>query len=217
MAEAGDGNRLLALMLHPVRLRIIQQFNPERTLTAAQLARALPDVPQASLYRHLKQLAAGGVIAVVDERQVRNMTEKVYALVPATTRLDLADAARATKDELVHLFAAFAALLLSDFRHYLRHRPGDRVDLQGDGVTFWQRALYLTPEEGEELTAMLDAATASLAGHAPGPGRRRQLVSFATMPAPDAPGDQLAGPGEPDAFTPSDSHSPTAGSGGRSA
>ena len=194
MSTTVGGARTLALLLHPVRLRIVQQFDRERRLTAGQLAGALPDVPQASLYRHLNRLAEGGALVVAEERQVRNMTEKVYALVPASTKLDLADSVRATKDELMRLFTAFAALLLSDFRHYLRRRPGERVDFRRDGVTFWQRALYLTPEEVEQLSATLDAALASLEGHAPGPGRRRQLVSFATMPTMDQPDDEALEP-----------------------
>ena len=114
---------------------------------------------------------------------------------PGTTIVcDLADSARATKDELMRLFTAFVALLLSDFRHYLRRRPGERVDFRRDGVTFWQRALYLTPEEVEQLSATMDAAIASLEGHPPGPGRRRQLVSFATMPTMDQPDDEALEP-----------------------
>lgn len=58
------------LLLHPVRLRIVTAA-AGRELTAADLAAALPDVPQATLYRHLKRLVDGGMLAVVAENPVR--------------------------------------------------------------------------------------------------------------------------------------------------
>jgi hypothetical protein len=41
------------LLLHPVRLRIVQAFLGDRALTTGDLRAELPDVPPASLYRHV--------------------------------------------------------------------------------------------------------------------------------------------------------------------
>ncbi len=41
------------LLLHPVRLRIVQAFLADRALTTSELRTELPDVPTASLYRHI--------------------------------------------------------------------------------------------------------------------------------------------------------------------
>src|SRR6266542_2260634 len=41
------------LLLHPVRLRIVQTFLGDRALTTSQLRAELPDVPPASVYRHV--------------------------------------------------------------------------------------------------------------------------------------------------------------------
>ena len=68
------------LVLHPVRLRILQAFLGGRHLTTGDLARELPDVAQAGLYRHVRSLAEGGVLEVVRERQVRGAVERTYAL-----------------------------------------------------------------------------------------------------------------------------------------
>src|SRR5215831_1697445 len=59
------------LLLHPVRLRILQTFLGDRTLTTSDLQAELPDVPPASLYRHVGKLVDAGVLAVVSERRVR--------------------------------------------------------------------------------------------------------------------------------------------------
>src|SRR6185437_4634635 len=68
------------LVLHPVRLRILQAFLGGRRLTTGDLARELPDVAQAGLYRHVSRLAEGGVLEVVSERQARGAVERTYAL-----------------------------------------------------------------------------------------------------------------------------------------
>jgi DNA-binding transcriptional ArsR family regulator len=59
------------LLLHPVRLRILRAFLGDRALTTTELRTELPDVPPASLYRHVARLADGGVLSVVAERRVR--------------------------------------------------------------------------------------------------------------------------------------------------
>src|SRR5690349_5071480 len=67
------------LILHPLRLRLLQTL-AGRQLTASALGAALPEVPQATLYRHLKALVEGEVLEIVAERPVRGAVERVYAL-----------------------------------------------------------------------------------------------------------------------------------------
>ena len=67
------------VVMHPVRLRIIQQLGG-RSLTTAQLRAALPDVTQATLYRHVATLVDSGILSVVEERKVRGAVERTLAL-----------------------------------------------------------------------------------------------------------------------------------------
>ena len=175
----------LQLLLHPHRLRIVQLLEPGRRLTARQIGRAAPDIPPATLYRHLNQLVEGGLLAVVEERQVRNMTERVYALVEADNLLDPESSVEATKDDLLHIFTTFVTLLLGDFQRYLANAPGERVDFRRDGATFWQQKAALTTEEAWQLSAILNATLASFREGPEDPRRRQHLVSFAMMPATD--------------------------------
>ncbi len=174
----------LQLLLHPHRLRIVQLLEPGRRLTARQIGRVAPDIPPATLYRHLNQLVEGGILAVVEERPVRNMTERVYALVEASNLFDPASSVEVTKDDLMHIFTTFATLLLADFQRYLANSPGERVDFRRDGATFWQQKAALTAEEAWQLSAMLNAALAEFRERPVDP-RRRHIVSFAMMPASD--------------------------------
>ena len=45
------------VVMNPVRQRIFQYFLLHEAGTVKELKRALPDVPNASLYRHIKVLA----------------------------------------------------------------------------------------------------------------------------------------------------------------
>ena len=56
MAASGE------LVLHPVRLRIVQAFLGTPSLTTAQLRERLPDVPAATLYRQVATLVEGGLL-----------------------------------------------------------------------------------------------------------------------------------------------------------
>src|SRR5580693_5088430 len=75
------------LLLHPVRLRILQAFLGDRALTTSQLSAELSDVPAASLYRHVARLVDGGALQVVAERRIRGAVERTYVLRQAAARV----------------------------------------------------------------------------------------------------------------------------------
>src|SRR6516165_2569520 len=107
------------LLLHPVRLRIIQAFLGDRALTTAQLRDELPDVPPASLYRHIARLVDGGVLSVVAERRVRGALERTYVLRVAAASINLQELEQRTQEDHRQAFMAFMAGLLGDFDRYL--------------------------------------------------------------------------------------------------
>src|SRR3984957_15691289 len=107
------------LLLHPVRLRIIQAFLGDRALTTSQLASELSDVPAGSLYRHVALLADAGVLQVVAERRVRGVVERTYTIRLASAHIGPAEAAAMTPAEHKQAFMAFTAGLLADFDRYL--------------------------------------------------------------------------------------------------
>ncbi|MEE3921886.1 helix-turn-helix domain-containing protein [Micromonospora sp. BRA006-A] len=59
----------MELLMHPVRLRIVQAFLGGRTLTTTDLRAELSDVPPATLYRQVATLADHGVLHTVGERR----------------------------------------------------------------------------------------------------------------------------------------------------
>ena len=67
------------ILLHPVRLRIVLTVAGDEA-TTADIAERLPDVPQATLYRHIAKLADSGILDIVGERRARGAVEKTYSV-----------------------------------------------------------------------------------------------------------------------------------------
>jgi hypothetical protein len=179
----GHGDRQMTsaeLLLHPVRLRIVQAFLGGRELTTADLRDELSDVPTATLYRQVATLWEGGVLEVTEERKIRGTFERRYRLAPEAASVGPEEAAGMTVEEQRRAFLTFVAGLLADFDRYLER--GD-VDLARDRVGYRQVALYLTDSELDELLAELRAVFATRLDRPAGEGRTRRLVSTLVMPA----------------------------------
>ena len=166
------------LLLHPVRLRIVQAL-VGAPMTSLQLKDRLGDVPQATLYRHIKQLTDGGLLEVTDERPVRGGVERTYRVVPTSVALDERDVESATADDHFRYFATFLGTLLTDFAAYL---DGGDPALSRDRVGYRQVPLWLTDEEFDALAATIATAVQDQVDNQPTDGRRRRLLSTIVMP-----------------------------------
>ena len=171
------------LILHPVRFRILGLLVGGRRMSALEMAEALPDIPQATLYRHLNKLYKGGVLTVANERQVRGTVEKIYALPDKQAVLSAADLAHADRDDHLRYFMTFVASLVDDYGRYLR-QPS--VDLEADGVGYRQVPLYLTDEEFAEFVQAIRPPIREAMANSPEPGRRRRLFTTIIIPEPQA-------------------------------
>lgn len=171
------------LILHPVRMRLILALAHRQPLSAQQLAEALPDVPQATLYRHLNRLYRAGIFAVVAERQVRGAVEKVYAFSPESVNVTQTDLASASRDDHMRYFATFLASLMDEFARYLQQ---ETINYEADGVGYRQVPLYLSDEEFKQMSGAFNAALLPLLANRPAPGRRRRILTSIVMPASDA-------------------------------
>jgi DNA-binding transcriptional ArsR family regulator len=169
--------------MHPVRMRIIQAFLGDRKLTTGDLRAELPDVPPASLYRHLARLIDAGVLDVVAERKVRGTVERTYVKHgrQSVTGTELAQMSRA---DLRRAFLAYVAVLLADIDRYLER---DDADLRRGGATFRIAALWLTDDELRELAAGYGKLLRPYLDRPATPGRTRRVVRTIVLPATDYP------------------------------
>jgi DNA-binding transcriptional ArsR family regulator len=169
----------LDLLIHPIRLRIVRVLW-QKQQTIAEIAASLPDVPQATLYRHVNKLAHSGILAIVAEHRVRGTVEKVYSL--------KREAATVTWDKIKNLspenhlrhFTAFVATMLSDFSRYLsQNKP---VDFSRDLVAYRQVPLFLSNDELKEISQKINVALKPFLGNLSKPERRLRVLSTMIMP-----------------------------------
>jgi DNA-binding transcriptional ArsR family regulator len=167
------------LLLHPVRLRIVQSFLGDRALTTGALSAELSDVPAASLYRHVARLVDAGVLTVVAERRVRGAVERTYVLRLTAATVGPDQLAEMSVEDHRQAFMAFVAGLLGDFDRYLAR--GD-VDLSRDGVGYRIAALWLDDTEYLALMRELAAVLATRMANQPTPGRTRHILGSVLLP-----------------------------------
>jgi DNA-binding transcriptional ArsR family regulator len=174
------------LLLHPVRLRIVQAFLGDRALTTSELRRELPDVPPASLYRHVARLVDAGVLSAVAERRVRGAVERTYVMRATAATIGLDEIERMSRDEHRHAFMAFVAGLLGDLDRYLEREDFDPLR---DGAGYRLAGLWLDDTEFVEFVRDLARVVQPRLANAPAPGRRRRILGTVLLPGEDAPRD----------------------------
>lgn len=151
----------------------------DRHLSARQLCEILPDVPQATLYRHFQKLTQAGILTVVEERPIRGTVEKLYALQEQNTELSPEEIAALSREDHQRYFTTFIATLLTDFEQYLQR---ENIDLVRDGVGYRQVALHLSEEELAQLTEALNRTLKPFLQKKPSKRRQRFLLSSILMP-----------------------------------
>ncbi len=163
--------------MHPVRLRIIQQVGT-RGVTTSELRAALPDVTQATLYRHVAALVEADILAVVDERRVRGAVERTLALGGRMAHVDHAELREMGEQELRQSFLTFLAHLGETF---------DRASTDGafrDFLGFGQVQLQVTTADLTEIQARLTELLTPYMT-AKRPGSRTVTLATALIPEPD--------------------------------
>jgi DNA-binding transcriptional ArsR family regulator len=167
------------LLLHPVRLRIIHAVLDGQPFTTSALRERLPDISQATVYRQVALLVAGGLVEVDREDRVRGAVERSYRLHPARTAMNADDVAAMTVDDHQRGFAAAVAALLAEFNAYLGR---DGADPLADSVSYKQFSLWLSQEEKAAFIEEVVLAIRRRAAQEPSPDRRRHLMSTILFP-----------------------------------
>lgn len=171
------------LLLHPVRLRILQAFLGGRALTTSELSAELSDVPAASLYRHVALLVDAAVLDVVAERRVRGALERTYELRVGAGVIGPDEFRAMSVDEHRQAFMAFVAALLGDFDRYLAR---DEIDPVRDGVTYRISGFWLDDSEYQQMLTQLTAVLEPLLANRPGSGRALRLLGYTFLPGNDS-------------------------------
>jgi DNA-binding transcriptional ArsR family regulator len=168
----------LDLLLHPIRLRILSNIGG-REMTSQQIAKLLPDVPVATLYRHINALYEGDLLTITKENPIRGTVEKVYAISDLSAlNLSEEDFKDATKDDHTRFFTTYLFSLLADFTQYLQSK--DELDFTADGVGYHTVPIYLSDEELITFSQQMQSLLQTYAS--PQKGRKQRKLSFVIMP-----------------------------------
>jgi len=169
------------VILHPVRMRIIQSLVSE-PLTVQQMKERMPDIPQATLYRHLKKLFESKVVFVVDEQQIRGTVEKWYALHPKEVNLGTDELANYTKEQYMALFMKYIANIMAEYERYVSQ---EKVDFVKDGVSLRHASLYLSDEEFTSLLQELGKVYSKVLTNKQAPDRKKRTFANIIIPEPN--------------------------------
>ena len=123
------------IVMNPVRQRIFQFFLLHETGTVKEIRKALPDVPSASLYRHVKILADSSILVVVGENRIRGTVESIYQLNKDALTIE-DENGNAVQMSLLSICASFA-----------RYFSSGNADPKKDMLLFTNCTLVLTDEE----------------------------------------------------------------------
>lgn len=182
-----EPSKLADVILHPVRLRIVQQLGG-RDLTTSELRTALPDVSQATLYRHVAALVDAGVVAVADERRVRGAVERTLTLGDRMAHVDAPELRAMESGELRQSFLTFLAQLGRDFDRFVDAE--DSAALRGY-LGFGLVPLYVDADDLATLQHGLSQLIAPLLSDN-GDGKQRVMLSTTLLPDPGRRGDAVA-------------------------
>jgi len=167
------------VLLHPVRLAIVQQLEiGMRQLSVAELATELPEIPPATLYRHINTLVGHGICLVAGRRKVHSVQERVYALrSPESTLAHVDDSLHgAASHEQFDAIAMFLASLNRDLEASKRSRRQ-----RTRRPTYISTVAHLTDEDHAEVKR-IHAWIVALRSRPVPPDASLRLVTFMEFP-----------------------------------
>jgi DNA-binding PadR family transcriptional regulator len=167
------------ILLHPVRMRIFTEITGGQT-TAKALAQTLPDIPPATLYRHLKKMVEAGFLIIVDEIPIRGTVERVYAI--GTTGLSPEELSGMGVEELRGAVNMILSGFLGDFERYLGSKQGEQINPIEEGFEFSKAQLHLTDVEFARLKQDLWAVVEPMTELPPSSDRKRRTFSYLFIP-----------------------------------
>jgi DNA-binding transcriptional ArsR family regulator len=167
------------ILLHPIRMRIFSEVTGGNA-TAKTIGAAMPDVPQATLYRHINKLVETGFLKVVEEIPIRGTVERVYSI--GASGLLPEELRGMGTDELRMATNMILGGLLADFERYIESRQVDLLDPIAEGFDFTKSQIHLSDEEFFQLREDLWTILQPVIHHKPSPDRRRRIFSFLFIP-----------------------------------
>jgi len=137
------------ILLHPVRMKIVRSLMSQRTngLTPLQMVKVIKDVPQATLYRHIKVLEEENIIQVIKEEKIRAVTEKYYVLNEENAQINPEEWNSYSPADKLNFYSYYQLLLTNMYEDYLYQLDESKSDVS----SFTIADLHLDTDEFHAL------------------------------------------------------------------
>ncbi|MCL2392130.1 MAG: hypothetical protein FWC66_05905 [Oscillospiraceae bacterium] len=142
-------DKVMECLTNPIKNKLLLEVINQGQTTAKMLAEKNKSIPQATLYRYLNKMVSDGVLEVVEERQVRNVKEKVYASAIDFEAHVKEMIAENSGEAYLRMFQQFTIGLLNEFKVYSEQ---DSIDILNDGSGFRVASFCATHDELKELS-----------------------------------------------------------------
>jgi hypothetical protein len=166
-------------------MRLVNALQAGGTLTTTELCALLPDLPKATVYRHVEQLLGGGVFEIESEHRRRGAVERRYRLSRGGALVDAGSARSMTMEEHRGGFTAAMGAILAEFNAYLDRDGSSPTE---DGVSYRQMTLWLTRSERWRLIDDVTKLLRRALKNQPRAGRAPHLLSTIFFPTAKAGG-----------------------------
>ena len=133
------------VIFNPIRMRIIQYVAHNQPVTVSRISNAIPDVPKATLYRHMKVLTENEILYIVGEEKIRGTFEQSYSL----NIEKINPSGEESHSELQALVYSILSKLIADFTQYFSK---DNANPTEDKVFVSTNTLNLDNDDFELFT-----------------------------------------------------------------
>lgn len=170
--------RLVECLSDPYSCQLFAEILRGSCSKASELHARCPNIPRATMYRHLRRLTDDGLIEVVDEVKKRGTVERTYAPVRKAFE-DIEAALKSNPSEMY--FSMFIQFVLSFVQQFREHCDDPDADLARD-CGFSMGPVLGTDEEINQAMREIADIIARLRENEPAEGRRYHTVGLILSP-----------------------------------
>lgn len=173
-------DKLMDCISNPVKCKLLLEIHSQGKSTAKHLSDIYNDIPQATLYRHLKKMLSDGILQVVEETQVRGTVEKTYALAFNISD-NLETMLEKNSGELYMQY--FMQYIMGFAKQFQQYCQSPDINIKKDMTGFSLSPLYLSDEELAVLVTSISQIISSVKNNGPNPDRKLRTLGLIVSPA----------------------------------
>lgn len=172
-------DKIMECITNPVKCKLLLEIYSQGQATAKHLSDTHSDIPQATLYRHLKKMLNDGILKVIEETQVRGTVEKTYALALDLNGNFETILAENSGTLYMQVFVQYFLGFAKQFREYCKQ---PNLNIKGDMSGLSLSHLYLSDEELTELIKGISRLTHVAEKNQMEAGRKLRTIGVIVSP-----------------------------------